>query len=193
MDLKFLGPLRFYPGCAAVSEILFPKANLDREPAAFACHRRLYFPWVSGLFWPALTSSSVRCCLLHLDGDCGPAPPHNASLAPKAISFSTERVPNNCIGGSGTVTALVLCLSYASEALPPGSRVPNSDIGGSGVATYSMDGISSRRHLHALLPLSAGAPTSLLDLVGIGVPVTTSSSRELSKHWYRVVLRSPSP
>ena len=194
VDLSFLRPLRFYPSCTAVSEIPFPKASLDREPTAFACHRRLYFPWVLGLFWPALTSSSVGCCLLHIDGECGPAPPHNVSLAPKAISFSTERVPNNCIGGSGTVTALVLRLSYASEALPPGSGVPNSDIGGSGVATYFMDGISPRRHLPALLSsLSAGAPISLLDLVGIGVPVTTSSSRELSQHWYCAVLRSPSP
>ena len=71
--------------------------------------------------------------------------------------------------------------------------MPNSDIGGSGVATYSIDGFSSHWHSRTSSSLSAGAPTSFFDLVGIGVPVTTSSSRELSTHWSCVVLRSPSP
>ena len=114
------------------------------------CHCRPYFRWVLGLLWPALTFSSAGCCLLHIDGGCGPAPPYNTFLAPIAATHSTERVPNNCIGGSGTVTAPAPCFPCAPEAYPSGSGVPNSDIGGSGVATYFMDGISPRRHLPAL-------------------------------------------
>ena len=194
VDLNSPRPFQFHLSRIVVSEILFPEVSLVRAPPTLVCHCRPYFRWVLGLPWPALTFSSAGCCLLHIDGGCGPAPPYNTFLAPIAATHSTERVPNNCVGGSGTVTAPVPCFPCAPEAYPSGSGVPNSDIGGSGVATYLMDGISPRRHLPALLLLlSAGAPISLFDLVGIGVPVTMFSSRELRQHWYCAVLGSPSP
>ena len=72
--------------------------------------------------------------------------------------------------------------------------MPNSDIGGSGVVTHFTDGLPQRWHLPLSLLLSgAGAPFSLLDSVGIGVPVTMSSSRERRQHWACVVLGSPLP
>ena len=156
--------------------------------------RRFNFPWVLGLFWPALTASSAGSCLLPSKGGREPPPLCSTFMAPSVTSFSTERVPNNCIGGSGTVTALVLCPSRVPEVLSSGGGVPNSDIGGSGVVTHFTDGLPQRWHLPLFLLLSgAGAPFSLLHSVGLGVPVTMFSSRERRQHWACVVLGSPLP
>ena len=107
-DLDASGPLRshsVYQGslqtaCFALRPSLSFLVDL-------AAHSQLDSPWVLGLSQEVMGVSSAGCCSHLFGGCCSPAPPAVLGCFHCTSTLRPDCVPNNCIGGSGTVTFLV--------------------------------------------------------------------------------------
>ena len=107
-DLDASGPLRshsVYQGSLQTADFaLRPSPSFLVDLAA---HSRLDSPWVLGLSQEVMGVSSAGCCSHLFGGCCGPALPAVLGCLHCTSTLRPDCVPNNCIGGSGTVTFLV--------------------------------------------------------------------------------------
>ena len=123
VDLSVFGSLRFHCFlCAAAPTCLRHPSPLLHSLLILACRHLADFPWALGQFRQMVALSSADSRPFPWKGIGGSALPLMPGMASCTHTLHSRCVPNNCIGGSGTVTILGCRVGFAFQ-IGLGSRL----------------------------------------------------------------------